>query len=149
MRCRIFILIATLSILFFGFARKTDVTQRQSDISKAVELIKRHLDNRGLFTITITNSHNGRYIVASSILTRADSVTLQTHITDMTGGKRDTTIFLSRKDFLSKLDRARDPINSIKLAGHHQRISVKRNELEETFNTVDGRTLMNILEYGE
>jgi hypothetical protein len=67
----------------------------------------------------------------------------------MRGVQRDTTIDLHKRDFLSKLDRARDPINSIKLAGHHQRISVKKNALEETFETVDGRALMNLLEYGE
>jgi hypothetical protein len=51
--------------------------------------------------------------------------------------------------FLFKLDRASYPINSLKLAGHHQTISVKKGEMEEVFRTYDGRALMNLLEYGE
>jgi len=47
------------------------------------------------------------------------------------------------------LNKASSPINSIKLAGHVQKISVKRNDLENIFETVDGRALMDLLEYGE
>jgi len=99
--------------------------------------------------MTIINSHNGRYTITSSIWAGPDSVKLLTHVIDTTEGKRDTIINLTKTDFLFKLDKASSPLNSIKLAGHHQIISIKRNELEQTFETVDGRTLMSLLEYGE
>jgi len=112
-------------------------------------LIKKYVDSRELFNVTIVNSHNGRYTITSSIWAGADSVRLLTHVIDMTGGQRDTTINLEKKDFLFKLSKASFPINSTKIAGHYQKISVERNGLEDSFETVDGRTLMNLLEYGE
>jgi hypothetical protein len=138
-----------LSILFCGFVGAPALAQQQRSISKAIALIKSYVDNRGLFAVTIVNSHNGRYTINSSILAGPDSVRLITHVVDMTGGKRDTTINLGKKDFLVKLDRASSPVNSIKLAGHFQRILIKRNDLENIVESVDGRALMNLLEHGE
>ncbi|PZR07467.1 MAG: hypothetical protein DI539_23650 [Flavobacterium psychrophilum] len=143
------ILLTILFILFSGFVRATDWTQEQPSISKTCALIKKYIDSREPFNVTIVNSHNGRYTITSSIWAGADSVRLLTHVIDMTGGKRDTTINLDKKDFLFKLSKASSPINSTKLAGHYQRISVNRKGIEDTFETVDGRTLMDLLEYGE
>jgi hypothetical protein len=74
MRNRFFILLVTLSILCFGFARKIDVTQKQPAISKAVDLIKGHVKDKGLINIVIVNSHNGRYTITSSVWFGTDSV---------------------------------------------------------------------------
>ena len=144
-----FCLLIIVFILSCGFVRTTELVQQEPSISKAVALIKRYVDSRELISVTIVNSHNGRYTITSSIWAGPDSVRLLTHVIDMTGGKRDTTISITKRDFLFKLDRASSPINAIKYAGHYQRISVKRNGLEDTFETVDGRTLMTLLEYGE
>jgi hypothetical protein len=146
---RINILLVILIILSSGFIRTTDFVQDQPSIFKAVALLKKYLDSREQIDITIINSHNRRYTITSSIWAGSDSVRLLTHVIDMTGGKKDVTINRDKKDFLFKLDKASSPINSIKLAGHYQRISIKRNGLESTFETVDGWTLMNLLEYGE
>lgn len=143
------VLLIICFIISCGFVRTTDLVQHQPSISKAVASIKNCVDNRELTNVTIVNSHNGRYTITSSIWAGPDSVRLLTHVIDMTGGNRDTTINLAKKDFLFKLDKASYPINSMKLAGHHQKLSVTRNGLEETFETVDGRTLMTLLEYGE
>jgi hypothetical protein len=132
-----------------GFVRTTNLDQEQPSISKAVAVIKNSVDSREPINVTIVNSHNGRYTITSSIWTGPDSVRLLTHVIDMTGGKKDIIINLERKDFLFKLSKASSPINAIKLAGHYQKISVKRNGFEDTFETVDGRTLMNLLEYGQ
>ena len=146
---RFYILLVIFSILSCGFVRTKDLTQEQPSISKTCALIKKYVDSRELFNVTIVNSHNGRYTITSSIWAGADSVRLLTHVIDMTGGQRDTTINLEKKDFLFKLSKASFPINSTKIAGHYQKIAVERNGLEDSFETVDGRTLMNLLEYGE
>jgi hypothetical protein len=67
----------------------------------------------------------------------------------MTGGKRDTVLNLSKETFLIKLDKASIPINSMKLAGHVQTISVRLGDKEDTIQTVDGRAIMDLLESGE
>jgi hypothetical protein len=151
MRNRFYILLVILVVLCCGFIEKIELVRQQSSISKAVALIKKYVngDSKEVINVTIVNSHNGRYTITSSMWTGPDSVKLSTHIIDMTGGQSDTIINLERKNFLFKLDRASYPINSMKLAGHYQRISIKRNGLEETFETIDGRALMNLLEYGE
>jgi hypothetical protein len=143
-------LLVILSILFFGFAEKEDRIQ-QPTISQAIARIKKHVDvnTREVTIVTIVNSHNGRYTITSSIWTGPDSVRLLTHIIDMMGAERDTIFSLEKKKFLSKLDRASYPTSSFKLAGHHQTISVRKDGLEDTFETTDGRALMNLLEYGE
>ena len=143
------ILLVILFILSSGFARTTESFQEKPSISKAVSLINKYVDNQEPINVTIVNSHNGRYTITSSIWAGPDSVRLLTHVIVMTGGTKDTTINLEKQDFLFRLDRASSPINSIKLAGHYQKISVMRNGLEDTFETVDGRALMNLLEYGE
>jgi hypothetical protein len=142
-------LLGFLHILSIGLVGITNLTQEQPSISKAIAVIKKCVDNRELTNVTIVNSHNGRYTITSSIWAGEDSVRLLTHVTDMTGGKKDTTINIEKRDFVVKLTRASAPVNSIKFAGHHQRIAIKRNGHEDTFETVDGRKLMNLLEYGE
>jgi hypothetical protein len=134
-----------------GFAERESLIQQQTSISKAVALIQRciNANDKGRTNITIVNSHNGRYTITSSLLSEPDSITLVTHVVDMMGNKRDTTIILEKRSFLFNLERASYPANSVKFAGHHQKISVKKNEIEETFDTYDGRMLMNLLEYGE
>jgi hypothetical protein len=149
MRHRFNALLVICFIISCGFVGTTDLVQHQPSISKAVASIKNCVDNGESTNVTIVNSHNGRYAITSSIWVGPDSVRLLTHVIDMTGGTKDTIINLAKNDFLFKLDRASYPINSTKLAGHHQKISVKRNGLEETFETVEGRTLMDLLEYGE
>jgi hypothetical protein len=145
------VLVAIFFTLSSGFAERGCLIQQQASIAKAVALIKLHIDanDKGRTNITIVNSHNGRYTITSSLSTEPDCVTLVTHVIDMMGNKRDTTIILEKRDFLFKLERASYPANSVKFAGHHQKISVTKNGIEEAFDTVDGRMLMNLLEYGE
>lgn len=149
MEYRFDIFLVVLFILSCGFVRTTDSVQASPSISKAVSLIKKYVDNQEPINVTIVNSHNGRYTITSLIWSGPDSVRLSTHVIDMMGGEKDTTINLEKKNFLRKLERASSPGNSIILAGHYQKISIKRTGVEDTFETVDGRALMNLLEYGE
>jgi hypothetical protein len=151
MKNRFYTILVVLVVLSCGFVRKIDLVQEHSSISKAVALIKQHMnrDSQDTINVVIINSHNGRYTITSSLWNGPDSVKISTHTIDMTGRERDTIINLEKKNFLFKLDRASYPINSVKFAGHHQRISIKRNGLSEAFETVDGRALMNLFAYGE
>jgi len=151
MKNKFYAILLALFILFCGFLEETNLIQQQTSIAKAVALIKKYIndDSQEVTKVTVVNSHDGKYTVTSSIWTGLDSVRLSTHVVDMAGRKRDTSINVTKKDFLVKLDKASHPFTSIKMAGHYQRISVKRNGREETFETVGGRTLMNLLQYGE
>jgi hypothetical protein len=151
MKTRSFTFIFISSIFLCGFITRTNAVQDETSISKAVGLIKKYVSNDAMEVINleIINTHNSKYTITSSLWSGLDSVKLYTHIIDMTGGQRDTVLNLPKQIFLFKLDRASYPINSLKLAGHHQTISVKKGEMEEVFRTYDGRALMNLLEYGE
>lgn len=122
-------------------------------ISKATALIKKYVtsETKNIININIKiiNSHNGRYTITSTLRTTRDSVSIYSYIVDMTGVKRDTVLNLSKETFLLKLDKASIPINSMKLAGHVQTISVRLGDKEDTIQTVDGRALMDLLESGE
>ena len=141
------LLLTILTILSCGLVGQT----QDDSISKATALIKKYVteDTRDVINIKIINRHNGQYTITSSLWTNRDSVKLYSYIVDMTGGKRDTVLNLSKQIFLSKLDRASIPSNSMKLAGHIQTISVRKGDKEDIIQTIDGRALMNLLEYGE
>lgn len=141
------LLLTILTILSGGLVGQT----QDDSISKATALIKKYVtaDTIVVTNIKIINSHNGQYTITSSLRTNRDSVKINSYIVDMTGGKRDTVLNLSKQTFLFHLDKASIPSNSMKLAGHHQTISVRKGDKEDIINTVDGRTLMNLLEYGE
>jgi hypothetical protein len=142
-----YLILTILTILSFRL-----VGQLQDDsILNATVLIKNYVttDIREVTNIEIVNAHNGRYTITSSLQVNGDSIRLRSYIVDMTGGKRDTTINLSKQSFLLKLDKASIPSNSMKLAGHHQTISIRKGDKEKVIETIDGRALMNLLEYGE
>jgi hypothetical protein len=137
----------TAAIILFGFAKLSP----SNSISKATALIKKYITSPGIdeVDVRIINQHNGRYTIVSSVRSTLDSIRLYSYMVDMTGGKRDTVIYFSKKIFLSKLDKASLTSNSFKLAGHHQTITVKKGDREDVFQTTDGRALMDLLEYGE
>ena len=147
MRNTFHLLLISVAILCSAFLE----SQGQTSIARAATLIKKHVStgDREVTKVTIVNSHNGRYTIICSILSGAATVRLSVRITDMTGGIRDTVMDVDKRTFLISLEEASLPINSTRFAGHHQRIVVNKHEAEETFETVDGRRLMNLLEYGE
>jgi hypothetical protein len=151
MKTRLYTLLGILLAISCGFMSTSHLNQEEPAISRAVALLTNYVssDNKEVTNVKIVNSHNGSYTITSSIWIETDSVRLLTHVIDMMGGTRDTTINLEKRGFLFKLDKASYPMNSMKLAGHHQTISIEKKGMEEIFKTVDGRALMNLLEYGE
>jgi len=147
MKKRTQFLLTILTILSCGLFGQT----LDDSISKATTLIKKYVtsETKNIINVKIINSHNGRYTITSTLRTTRDSVSIYSYIVDMTGGKRDTVLNLSKETFLLKLDKASVPINSMKLAGHRQTISVRFGDKEDTIQTVDGRALMDLLESGE
>lgn len=139
-------------IFYFIFI---DVAQGQAplttgQISSATELIKNFITDREITTIGITDHHNGRYTITSTLRSSEERIEIITHMIYMTGAQRDTTFALPQREFLVKLDKASYPVNSIRLAGHYQTISVKKNSiLENTFDTRAAGALMTLLTYGE
>jgi hypothetical protein len=147
MKKRTQFLLTILTISYCGLFGQT----LDDSISKATALIKKYVtsETKNIINIKIINSHNGRHTITSTLRTIRDSVSIYSYIVDMTGGKRDTVLNLSKETFLIKLDKASIPINSMKLAGHVQTISVRLGDKEDTIQTVDGRAIMDLLESGE
>ncbi|QNF34321.1 hypothetical protein HUW51_16920 [Adhaeribacter swui] len=138
------------ALSFSALSAQTYFELQNDSFAKAVKLVKSYisLDNKRI-SINLTNSHNGRYIITSSLLAENDSLELRSHIKNMLGGAKDTILRFQTQEFIQKLDNLLVKKNTLKIAGHYQAIKISNGKEESEFATTDGQGLMTLLEYGE
>lgn len=151
MRRNLLYLIVFIAFTFPAISALGYFRVQNDSISKPIALLKKYigLEEGKILQIRIINSHNGRYIITSTITTKGDSLQLKSHVKNMIGGQRDTVLHFRREEFMQKLDGILIRENFLKIAGHYKTISIKRGADESEFGTTEGRGLMNLLEYGE